>query len=107
MIPRSKRPPYCEEHTQSKVTALNKEYDRQRDPKLKAFYSSSRWQRFRLIVLNKYHWLCQLQHEGCNTTADTVHHIVEVRTDWNKRFEVENCIPVCRSCHEKEHDRFS
>lgn len=103
LVPR--RQTYCTKHQQKDTKRLNREYDRKRDPVITAFYKSKRWQRFRLTVLKEYHYLCQ--HEGCNDTADTVHHIIEVKNDWSKRFERENCIPVCRSCHEIIHNRFS
>lgn len=100
MIPRSKRNPYCEEHESSNA---NNYYNKNRTAREKQLYSSSRWRRFRLTVLKEYHYLCQAKLDGCNVTADTVHHLVEVKEDWTKRFDRDNAIPICRSCHNMIH----
>lgn len=99
MIPRGKQPPYCEEHQQQQA----KIYDNKRDPRLMRFYKGRAWQRFRATVLAEHHYLCS----ECGDTANTVHHIIEVKDDWNKRFKRSNVTPVCESCHSKIHDRFS
>jgi|SRR5699024_9662790 len=106
MIPRGQQPPYCKEHQKEQQKKFNRNYDKKRDPKITAFYKSRQWERFRRTVLAEYHYLCQ--YKDCNNTANIVHHIVEVKEDWSKRFERSNCIPVCHSCHEKIHgNRFS
>ena|SRR5690625_1454465 len=105
LIPRRKSPPYCDDHQQSARKSNDKLYDRQRDPKVTAFYKSAAWRRFRLTVLAEYHYLCQ--HDQCNDIADTVHHEIEVSTveGWSKRLNRSTVIPVCRSCHNLIHGR--
>lgn len=102
MIPRGKQPPYCEDHDPTAKT--NKHYDLyQRDERSKKFYDSQNWRRLRKTVLSEYFYLCQTKLDDCDTIADTVHHIVEVRDDWSKRFERNNLSAICRSCHNEIH----
>lgn len=106
LIPRGQSPAYCDEHRRE----IHKRYDARKDPERTAFYKSSQWQRFRQSVLIEYHYLCsECRKHNELTKADTVHHIVEISTPegWKNRFSRDNCRPVCRSCHEKIHDRFS
>jgi 5-methylcytosine-specific restriction protein A len=75
-----------------------------RDKKYKDFYHSTEWIKTRMVVLIRDNGLCQhcLKKEHI-TKADMVHHIVEVKVDWNKRLELSNLISLCNSCHNKVH----
>lgn len=69
-----------------------------------AFYKSSVWQKCRAYILSRDDYLCQ----ECLVTvgpvpADTVHHIIHLKDDWEKRLDPDNLISVCASCHNKLH----
>lgn len=76
------------------------------DPKYAKFYSSVAWKRFRQQAFIKHGIYCLycLEHYRRYTVADTIHHKVEVRVDFTKRFDMDNVIPVCSSCHNKIHE---
>lgn len=103
-IPRSQKPPYCTAHQRQR----NRIYDRTREPQIVAFYHSSKWRKLRASVLAEAFHLCEsCKEQGELTPADTVHHLVELKEDWALRLTRENLIAICRTCHEKVHDRFS
>ncbi|ABQ23670.1 HNH endonuclease [Clostridium kluyveri] len=67
-------------------------------------YKSRRWQRVRKIVLIRDNYLCQpCLRRGLIKEANTVHHIVELRKDLSKAFELDNLESICPACHNKEH----
>ncbi len=37
---------------------------------------------------------------------DTVHHIEELKEDWSRRFDKDNLISLCESCHQKIHKKY-
>lgn len=46
------------------------------------------------------HGLCQeCLREGMIRVADTVHHLVPLRQDWDRRLDLNNLKSVCNSCH--------
>lgn len=104
---------YCDEHKEfgeQKIKEANKiryaDYDKTRDPKLVAFYHGVKWKRLRESVLSRDNYLCQ----DCLASnrlvgAEEVHHIIEVKEDWNKRYDEDNLISLCKSCHRKRHTR--
>ena len=103
-IPRSQTPPYCTNHLRER----NRRYDQRRDPKTVQFYRSKQWKHLRLSVLADNHYLCEpCKAKGKLTAADTVHHIVELKENWELRLTRSNLQAICRSCHEEVHDRFS
>ena len=75
----------------------NKEYT--------AFYNSTQWRKLRQQVLMRDNYLCQhcLAEGVVNDKNLIVHHIVELKRDWNKRLDMENLEAVCRTCHNKIH----
>lgn len=84
------------------VKARHKEYDRySRDSRSKQYYHSKEWDRVREDVLtldggiDVYLYMTQ----GTVVKADTVHHIVPLREDWNKRNERENLISLHHDTH--------
>ena len=82
------------------------QYDKTRDPKLVAFYHGVKWKRLRESVLSRDNYLCQdCLASNRLVAAEEVHHIIEVKEDWNKRYEEDNLISLCKSCHRKRHTR--
>lgn len=50
--------------------------------------------------------MCEVcEANGIITEGNTVHHIVEVKDDWNKRFDWDNLQVVCKECHNRIHGR--
>ncbi|SDY69138.1 HNH endonuclease [Thermoactinomyces sp. DSM 45892] len=95
------RDTYCESHRSEKY----KYYDQWiRDPQTKQFYQSVAWKRLRDQALRRDDYLCQVCLSGDRyTTAETVHHVIEVKRDWSKRLELNNLQSVCNACHNKIH----
>ena len=98
---------YCEV-CEAKANTRHKEYKRYRtDDKEQRFYSDPDWIRKREKIKytdNGYCLLC-LNNNG-HRTMDTVHHIVELKEDWNKRFDDNNLISLCESCHQVVHRQY-
>lgn len=80
----------------------NKHYDRyQRDRKSTDFYRSPEWQLTRQRVLRLDHNLDVYQYvvNGRVMVADTVHHIVPLKSDWNRRLDVNNLMSLHHDTH--------
>jgi 5-methylcytosine-specific restriction endonuclease McrA len=70
----------------------------------KAFYKTSVWQKCRELVLTRDLGICQeCLLSGVLMPADTVHHIIHLRDDQTKAFDMDNLVSVCASCHNKLH----
>ncbi|MFY0521175.1 HNH endonuclease signature motif containing protein [Lysinibacillus sp. UGB7] len=88
-------------------TSSDRFYDQyQRDPEIVKFYQSAAWKKARKLALIRDNYLCQ----GCLskkrfTSAEMVHHIVEVKDDINLRLELSNLESLCNGCHNKRHNR--
>ncbi|HAK1611733.1 TPA: HNH endonuclease [Listeria monocytogenes] len=72
---------------------------RKRD-RIDQLYSCKRWRIVREIILKRDFYLCQCckQQEG-----NIVHHIIPLRTDLTKAYELSNLETVCASCHSQLH----
>ncbi len=83
----------------------NRKYDQYvRDEKIKEFYHSREWKLFREQILIRDNYLCQeCLKENIITQAGIVHHIVEVRHDYHKRLIKDNCMSICKNCHNSIH----
>src|SRR6056297_3255416 len=97
---------YCEKHGAKESTRRNKRYDENdRDPRLKKFYSSSRWRKLRDIKL-KRDPICEIcEGKGRTRIATEVDHIIPIKVDWEKRLKLDNLQSLCHSCHMKKSQR--
>lgn len=95
---------YCEEH---KDMSSSKEYNRQRlDRREQSFYNSGAWKKVRGLRLSMDNGLCQhCLREKKVSVADTVHHIQPIKSNWDKRLDIDNLISLCFKCHNKVHGR--
>lgn len=95
---------YCEKHAKEK----SKQYESGRKgTKERDFYNSAQWQRIRDLK-RKRDPLCEVcLREGRVVIADLVHHNIEVKQDWSRRFDMGVLESVCTACHEKIHQRFN
>ena len=87
----------------SKVNEIRKDNDRIynrriRNKKSDQFYHSKEWKTLSKIVLAKADYKCAI----CGGLAVEVHHIKEINVDWNERFNLNNLMPLCTSCHNKQ-----
>lgn len=71
---------------------------RVRDKKSDKFYHSKEWKNLSKIVLAKAEYKCAV----CGGLAVEVHHIKPISTNWNERFNLDNLMPICTSCHNKQ-----
>lgn len=104
---------YCEEHRyikERKDKESNKLYDKEirhkKDKKYRDFYHSKEWERVRKLALERDKGLCQeCKKNNIITFADMVHHIEEVKDNWDRRLELDNLVSLCFKCHNKVHRR--
>lgn len=96
---------YCDEHKQED-TQRHKTYDEhRRNKKAAEFYHTEEWGEVRAYVLRIYKGL-DLYEYYINKKivyADTVHHIIELKDDWDKRLSTSNLFPLSSSNHGKIH----
>ena len=96
----------CSEHYSEKKKAAYRMYDeKKRDKAAHAFYLSQKWKTLRELILNRYAFIDVYLYytTGQVQKADTVHHIIEISEDDNKKLDPNNLIPVTRKTHEKIH----
>lgn len=69
------------------------------------FYHSQEWHEVRQQVLERDMYLCQVcKRNGIIKQGNTVHHIVHLKDDWDKRADLDNLETICPQCHNKEHE---
>lgn len=100
---------YCEKHKQ-KVEARRKEsykfYDYNRkDSKEWNFYRTGEWEKLRDDLLDKYNHIDIYIYytENRIVKANTAHHIIEVKEDWDKRLDIDNLFPMTDGSHTTIH----
>lgn len=73
-----------------------KEYNAfERDKKADAFYHSAKWKKLSKLVLMKAGYKCAI----CGGLAVEVHHIKDIRSNWELRLDINNLMPLCTACH--------
>lgn len=81
-----------------------KSYDKTRDKDIVSFYNSKTWKIIRDLVKSRDNNLCLLCLEKDRiSVCNVIHHVVEVREEWDKRLDKDNCISLCHDCHNKVH----
>ena len=90
---------YCSEHE----GIQHKRYDATRDKDTKEFYSSSRWTKMAKQVKLRDGYLCQecLSH-GLYVQGNIADHIIPIKQDWGKRWDMSNTQTLCISCHNRK-----
>lgn len=83
--------------------------DNMRYPKTtNPFYSQKKWKRKREVILKRDEYECrECRRYGKVTLANTVHHIFELETHPEHKYNNHNLISVCNDCHESFHNRFT
>lgn len=88
--------------TCSCIKERHKEYDRySRDRKSRQYYHGKEWMMVREAVLDMDGGIDVYLYmkEGKTVLADTVHHIVPLKDDWNKRNDMDNLISLSGDTH--------
>ena len=76
-----------------------------RNYKEQQFYRSKEWFATRDKIRKRDKYLCMLCYsDGHIKPLKAVHHIVELKDDWNKRTDISNLIGVCREHHDNIHN---
>lgn len=103
---------YCEEHKKESdvnVKEKHKHYKRMRiDQREQSFYNSKQWIMLRDFIAVKYKGLCLWSYciEDSIVSADTYHHIIPVKDDWNERLDIYNIIPLSNRAHNMIHEMY-
>jgi 5-methylcytosine-specific restriction enzyme A len=90
---------YCADHehvnTQREVRNAHR-----RDDEVSRMYSTARWRKFCLHVLNR-NPLCQRLQAGqpCRNAATLVHHLISPRVRPDLFLAPENVVALCAQCH--------
>lgn len=100
---------YCDKHQKEfdeRQKQRHSEYKRQREDKREqAFYCSEAWMKTKDYVKTKYKGLCIWSYHIDNKIifCDVVHHIVELKEDWELKLNEDNLIPLSKSIHQEVH----
>lgn len=99
VIPMNKR--MCNDCLKASKQKYSKGYKPPRkDYKEQQFYVSKQWFKVRDSIRKRDKYLCMLCYaDGCIKPVKAVHHIIELKEDWNKRFDSNNLICVCSEHH--------
>lgn len=74
------------------------------------FYNDKFWTRLSDKVRKKYNYLCVscLMEEDIDIVeCDLAHHIIEVKEDFDRRYEEDNLIALCHRCHNILHSNYT
>lgn len=96
----------CRKEQEQYKKQYNKLYDTYcRDKQCAEFYNSPEWEKLRSFVLAKYKGLDLYAFfiQKRIVYADTVHHIEELKENWNRRLDVNNLFPVSSENHNRIH----
>lgn len=97
---------YCDKHRGNADKTYNREVRYNKDNiRYARFYASTGWRRARSYQLMKQPLCEQCLLEGKVKPATIVHHLEEIRTNWDKRLDEENLESICQQHHNKEHKR--
>ena len=71
---------------------------------IKKIYNSKKWADVRQRVLLRDDYLCvECRKNGVETRATEVHHIIEVKDDISKAYDINNLESICHRCHMEGH----
>lgn len=84
------------------IKQRHKEYDRySRDKQSDAFYHSGEWilTRDAVLMLDKGYDIYIYMTTGEIVIADTVHHIEQLKDNWNRRCDIDNLMSLSHDTH--------
>jgi hypothetical protein len=65
----------------------------------RSLYSTVKWQRLRLAILQRDDRVCQIAGPKCTGFADTAHHLVPSGLAPERFFDPTNIVAACRRCN--------
>lgn len=72
----------------------------------KKLYKSKEWQTLRYMALERDNHLCQMcLRKSRYIDADLVHHMIYVKSDFEKALDIDNLMCVCSNCHNRIHGK--
>lgn len=78
-----------------------------KDKKEQSFYSSKGWITLRDDMRNRHKGMCVLCYSEHNIKfLDCVHHIVEIKEDYERRLDADNLICLCNKHHDYVHKKY-
>lgn len=95
---------YCQAHRKQSWRRYSAEHEARRPSARQRGYDKD-WERFRAWFLQRNPLCARCRERGRITTAEVVHHIQSIRERPDLRLDPENCMALCRDCHEKIHGR--
>ena len=99
----------CEECRAKKgrEPSRHRSYNRfRRDRRSQRFYESTAWRNKRKEIIRRDKGRCQAcERRGIITVGNVVHHIEELKDNWERRLDSTNLEVLCHSCHNKIHGR--
>lgn len=102
---------YCKLHQDVELERYQ-EYKRRKKndedyKKSNDFYNSKAWIKLRDLMRSKYLGMCIVcWAKGKIVDLYTIHHIEELKDNFNRGLDEENLIALCSSCHKKVHDEY-
>lgn len=103
---------YCELHKDFELERY-KEYKRRKKNdkdynKANNFYCSDSWIRLRDLMRSEYLGMCVVcWAKNRHRELHTIHHIEELKDNFERRLDASNLIAVCSSCHKRIHDEYN
>lgn len=108
---------FCEYHQDKymkKQKERYKDYQRRRledynEVMSQAFYQSSDWERLKEAVKASFFHIDIFEYylTGKIVEGETVHHVIEVKEDWNNRFDINNLIYLTQRNHLLIHNKYN
>lgn len=97
----------CEEQVKTYNKSRNYKNKKRADDKESQFYNTQEWRKLRNKIVKSYMSMDVYEYykTGKIVSSEVVHHLVEVRSDWSKRLDKFNLIPVTRKNHQEIHLR--
>lgn len=82
-----------------------RDYQRHRtDKEYQKVYQDPRYKKAREVALLKAKGVCEVcSKKGIISYVDDTHHIVPIKVDMSKAYDVNNLICLCRKCHQEAH----
>ena len=97
---------HCNKHIGISKRETNRAYDDMRmreEPHIRAFYADTRWHKLSEQVKLRDDYMCQeCLRNGFYTVGNVSDHIIEVRDDWDRRWDINNLQTLCVKCHNKK-----
>ncbi len=96
----------CKNKYDSSKKESYKEYKKNRkDNREQKFYSNKEWITVRDIVRRKYNNICLYSYYILHEIkyVDYIHHIIELKEDWDKKLDKDNLIPLSDKVHKIVH----